>query len=697
MANRIANLLGNTKTRTMVLVVLGFLIFGVVIAVSQTEGKGKTGPDTPAPSKTTGVPNQVKSTPGSDVTRKYQELQEKANVRGAQEAAKKGTTFIPTLTGNVSGYSDTDFEKQLTAAYGDVGGKCSSTEVADLKKKGMETTAIILQLKSEGCTAAQIGALFSTDQIAAALLAEKACNANGCGSDAVAQMKKQGFDDGKVVTELKKNGCATNDIVTALKASGMTAEQITAALKASGTSANDIAVALKQNGFTAEQIAKAMAKSGFTADQVAAAMAKAGYPPDQIAAAMSKAGYSKNDIIGALTKAGFSSVDIAKAISDLNLAQAGAAAQTAQQAEQAAAAARLSSQQEAQQLAAYSQQRQGKIQELVTAMDTERKTAMDVWTQIPPQQFAQGEWAQKKAQEAAEAAKAGYTIGKDGKATKKDAKDAKVILKAGSILFAVLDTAVDTDEPGPVMATIVAGSLKGSKLLGTMSSNLTSETISLSFTAINMPGEANSMGISAVAIDPDTARTALASDVDHHYLYRWGSLLASSFIQGYATAVASSGSTSTTSQGAAGVTTTTSSPAQNSKQQLWSGIAQVGQKWSQAVGENYNRPITVTIEQGTGLGILVTSDLVYGTNPTFYTPPSSAGTTAPPGTATTAGAGGAGGAAAANVPGGLGNSGTLTADQRQALWNILQNQPVTTQTAGSSTVSTTSTMGGTPP
>lgn len=673
MANPVATLLGNTKTRTLVLIVLGILIFGVVIAVSQTDSK-KTGPEAAAPSKTSSVPNQVKSTPGSDVTRKYQELQEKANTRGAQQAAEKGTTFIPTLTGNVQGLSDADFEKQLNSAYTELGGKCSQSAVDDYRKQGLSTTDIIMKLKDDGCSAAQIAALFSPDQIAAALLAQKSCNVTGCSADAVKKLKDQGTSDSSIVAALKSNGCSTKDIVGSMKANGMSAEQIATALKANGASIDEIAAAMKENGFDAVQIANALAKAGF----------------------------DKNDIVAALTKAGFSAVDIARAISELNIAENKNSQTNAQLATQAAAARRLSAQQEAQQLAAYSQQRQGKIQELVTAMDAQRKTAMDVWTQIPQQLFTQGEWATVKAQKEAEAKQNGATsksrTGTSTGTTGANGTDNQgIILKAGSILFAVLDTAVNSDEQGPVMATIVAGSLKGAKLMGSMQTNLTSETIGLSFTAINMPNEAHSMGINAVAIDPDTARTALASNVDHHYLYRWGSLFASSFVQGYASAVANSGTSSTTSSGAAGVTTTTVSPAQTGKQQLFSGIAEVGQKWSEVVGQNFNRPITVTIEQGTGIGVLITADLAYGTDPIYYTPPSTTTAAAAPGAAGAAGAAAPGAATAGAVPGALGSSTALSADQRQALWNILQNQPVTTQTAGSSAVTTTTTMGGAPP
>ena len=144
---------------------------------------------------------------------------------------------------------------------------------------------------------------------------------------------------------------------------------------------------------------------------------------------------------------------------------------------------------------------------------------------------------------------------------------------------------------------------------------LESEQISLNFNTINIPSEPASMGFSATAIDPNTARTAIASDVDHHYLLRWGSLFASSFLEGYTQAVASSGQTQTTSQGSSGTTTTTSTPPLDGRQQFFQGLGLLGSKWSEVVGKNFDRKITITIDQGTSIGLLLTTDFVYGTAP----------------------------------------------------------------------------------
>lgn len=582
MANRIANLLGNTKTRTLVLLVVGILIFGVVIAVSQSDSGGKEA--TRAASKTTEVPNQVQSTPGEQVSRKYRELQEQANIRGAKEAAQKGTTFIPTLTGNAEGYSDTEFDKQLSTAFDDLGGKCSKETVTNLRKQGMDNTKIIMELKSYGCSAAAIASLFSSDQIAAALLAAQECDVDiaGCNADSAKKLKDMGYDANKIAATFKTNGCKTTEMAAALKSTGSTNEEIAKALKSTGATADEIAVALKATGSDASQIA----------------------------AALSKAGFSNLEVLAALNKSGFSPVEIAKAMSSLDLQGADSAALLAQQ-----RAAQLAAQQESQQLAAYSQQRQQKIQELMSAMEAQKSQAMATWNDVPQQVLVQGEWAAVVKGPVVDA-NGTVTYGTNSSTTAQ--APAEVILKSGSILFAVLDTAVNSDEKGPILATIVSGPLKGSRLTGTMVVQSNNEALALNFTSINMPNESKSMGISAVAIDPDTARTALASDVDHHYLMRWGSLFASSFIQGYASAVASAGQTSTTSQGAAGTVTTTTTPALDGRQQLFEGLAEVATKWSEVVAKNFDTPNTITIDQGTGIGVLVTADLTYGTDPVYY-------------------------------------------------------------------------------
>lgn len=567
----IGNILSNTKTRTLVLLVGGMLIFGIVIAVSSTDED----PTDVASreSQTAAIPKSVKATPGEKVTPDYRKLQEEANIKGAEEAAKKGETFIPTLLGNTEEYDDADFEQQFARAFDDLGGKCSRETVAALREEGLSTTEIVMKLKSFGCSSEAIAALFSPDEIAAALLAMQECDgAVECDASSAKRMAQQ------------------------------------------GKSADDIAKLMKENGCDPNQIAKALKDAGFDAGQIAKALKEAGYSAEQIATALTRADFSKLEILPALSAAGFTPLEVAAASSAIDLEEANLAALLAQQ-ESANEDARRRAQFEAQQLAVYSQQRQDKVKELAAAMEQKGNEALSGWAEVTQQAYTAGEWA-FGGQKDLDTTNSGQSISAAG-----DEDTAEIIMKAGSIMFASLDTAVNSDEEGPILATIVSGPLKGSKLMGKMTVLTDANKLALSFTTINMPNERSSMGISAVAIDPDTARTAIVSDVDHHYLLRWGSLFASSFMEGYSTAVSSAGETSTTSTGSTGTTTTTTSQPLNGREQLFAGLAAIGSKWSEVVAKNFDRPNTITIDQGTGIGVLLTQDLAYGTDPIFYERP----------------------------------------------------------------------------
>ncbi|MFZ2314193.1 MAG: TrbI/VirB10 family protein [Gammaproteobacteria bacterium] len=184
------------------------------------------------------------------------------------------------------------------------------------------------------------------------------------------------------------------------------------------------------------------------------------------------------------------------------------------------------------------------------------------------------------------------------------------LIKAGTVIFAVLDTAVNSDYPdSPVMATIVDGKYKGGKLMGkivtTKGVSGQLDRVSLNFTLMNMDAWDKSKAITAYGIDPDTARTVMASSVDYHYMMRYGAIMATSFLQGYAQALQSSGATTTSFLGGASATNASLSPAQK----IAVGLGQIGTNLG-AVTQNYtNRPPTVRVDSGVGLGILFMTDV----------------------------------------------------------------------------------------
>ena len=160
------------------------------------------------------------------------------------------------------------------------------------------------------------------------------------------------------------------------------------------------------------------------------------------------------------------------------------------------------------------------------------------------------------------------------------------------------------------MATIVSGTLKGSKLIGSFNLPSNADKMVISFNALSMPGAPKTLAISAFAIDPSTARTALSSQTDHHYLMRYGSLFASTFLEGFGNAFQSA-DTSITIGGTGGVqdTTVQNGIGRSALENAVIGLATMGKAWGQVAQQNMSRPTTVQVFSGTPVGILFTQDL----------------------------------------------------------------------------------------
>ena len=132
---------------------------------------------------------------------------------------------------------------------------------------------------------------------------------------------------------------------------------------------------------------------------------------------------------------------------------------------------------------------------------------------------------------------------------------------------------------------------------------------------MTLPGIAKTIGISAYAIDPNTGRTALSSSTDHHYLQRYGSLFASTFLEGFGNAFQSANTTIQVG-GTGGVTNTTvqNGIGRSLTSNAVIGLATVGKAWGQQAQRNMNTPTTVQVYSGTPVGVLFLQDIVIDSN-----------------------------------------------------------------------------------
>jgi intracellular multiplication protein IcmE len=475
----------------------------------------------------------------------------------------------------------------------------------DLKTAGFSPS----ELKSAGYTADQLKAVgFSpSDLKQAGFGAQDLKNAGFTAKD----LKTAGFSP----SELKSAGFSDSD----LKKAGFSQAQIDRAGSDSdsshiGCSPSDLKFAYQQ-GFTAEELhsqgcsTKALAKAGFAVDGLDSengqpkitcqlgdikkglsdgVSAKAFIKKGCDASLLKQAGYTVQELKRAGAKdipedsgSDLISSGLEQQIKDANDPNKN----------QDATAKMLKNLQEQQNRLMNEQERKLALSKLTQGMSSQAMTIMNGWSGNSVQQ------AMKVAPAIID--NSGKTSASGGNAV--DQFTGQTI-KAGTILFAVLDTGINSDQSSPILATIVSGKLKGSRLLGSFKREDTS--VLLNFNLVNLPNYDKSVSINVVAVDQKKSRTLLASHVDNHYLLRYGTLFASSFVKGVSEGIKSSGTTITKSADE----TIISNPSRSTLQQGLIGLGEVGTSIGGTLSDYYSTPPTVWVYPGTGIGILFMSD-----------------------------------------------------------------------------------------
>lgn len=184
--------------------------------------------------------------------------------------------------------------------------------------------------------------------------------------------------------------------------------------------------------------------------------------------------------------------------------------------------------------------------------------------------------------------------------TEQEAAGQKTLVPAGQIAYAQLITEANSDVPGPVLAEIMSGPLRGSRMLGSF--QVQKELLSLQFNTVVI--DEVSYGIDAIALDPGTTLAGMATDVDHHYLKRIVLPMAAAFIEGTADAIANTGRTDITIQGE---TVSTEEEAADNEQQIATGITEAGSELSEILDDMAgDLEVTVIVASGTPMGVLFT-------------------------------------------------------------------------------------------
>lgn len=176
---------------------------------------------------------------------------------------------------------------------------------------------------------------------------------------------------------------------------------------------------------------------------------------------------------------------------------------------------------------------------------------------------------------------------------------------AGTVLFGQLLNRIGSESPGPVLATILQGRYAGSRLIGRFETNRNSTFIQFDQMVVigDLEGEPETtISINAVAVDTKYVGTAIPSVVDRHFVQN----IAVGFVAGFTRGIGDSlarfrESTTTGTDGS--ITTTTERL--GLRDALVSATGQALADTGSLLHDWYgNRPVTITVEAGTPIGIL---------------------------------------------------------------------------------------------
>ena len=261
------------------------------------------------------------------------------------------------------------------------------------------------------------------------------------------------------------------------------------------------------------------------------------------------------------------------------------------------------------------QQRQNIVPEQDIAADTERAEAVQQLADALSQQMSSileanseinlssvkmtdpdflENMAEKEAEEAAEA-EGEFLEGEDELGEEVVGEQ---LLPAGEIVYAHLLTEANTGAPGPVLAEILTGPLKGSRILGTFEEQ--EELLTLNFDTVVY--QERSLSVDAVGLDPETTLPAMATDVDHRYLKRVILPAAAAFVEGFAGAIAETATVTVVTDGG---TVVDSEEEADNTEEVATGVEEAGQKLGEILDDMAeDTEILVRIAAGTPIGIL---------------------------------------------------------------------------------------------
>lgn len=185
-----------------------------------------------------------------------------------------------------------------------------------------------------------------------------------------------------------------------------------------------------------------------------------------------------------------------------------------------------------------------------------------------------------------------------------DSAGRKPMIKTGNIMYATLDSEVNTDDGGHVLATVRGGDWDGSKLIGQVEQ--APNNIRLNFTVLSPQDGRDTMRINAVALREDDAKQGMADDIKRHTLSRYTALAVASILSGVGQVARQPvGEIIVLPNGQ--VISSNQEP--SDRRIIGSAVGELGSNMSQEIRQGFRRPTTFMTEANRGFALYFLQDV----------------------------------------------------------------------------------------
>lgn len=199
----------------------------------------------------------------------------------------------------------------------------------------------------------------------------------------------------------------------------------------------------------------------------------------------------------------------------------------------------------------------------------------------------------------------------DNKSKDVNEEEQVVQVPVGTMTYAFFDASVNSDYPGMVRAKLTGGPLDGALLTGKISVPFANSAYmprdKLQATFDRMVYKRNTFKVDAIGLDLGTATDYMDANVDNHYFTRWGGLVGASFLKGFGQAVSTNQVTSNSDQ--YGNAAVIAQPLATTQQQVKAALGEVGSELSSIAKSYFDRPPTVSKDQGEQMIIFFNSEI----------------------------------------------------------------------------------------